>query len=214
MRKNEETFVIPASLLQSEDSSPSMQLPDPRLLSYYRNREARTLWLDDEVTEESALGLVRAILEYNREDADIPVEERVPIKLLIFSYGGDALSCLSLIDTIEASKTPVHTVNMGAAMSAALLILLAGHKRYCLPRSTALAHSGSGGTGGTYEQTEAQMKDYQRFVKLMRDYIMERTNIDKKTMDKNKSREWFLYAEDQVKYHVVDEIVSSTDQIK
>lgn len=214
MRKNEETFVIPASLLQGADESSTMQLPDPGLLSYYRNREARTLWLDDEVTEQSALSLVRAILEYNREDADIPVEERVPIKLLIFSYGGDALSCLSLVDTIETSKTPIYTVNMGAAMSAALLILLAGHKRYCLPRSTALAHSGSGGTGGTYEQTEAQMKDYQHFVKLMRDYIMERTNIDKKTMDKNKSREWFLYAEDQVKYHVVDEIVSSTDQIK
>lgn len=209
--RNDGTILLPASLFTD---GATLQLPEPGLLSYYRNREARTLWLDDEVNEQSALLLVRAILEYNREDANIPVEGRTPIKLLIFSYGGDALSCLSLIDTIEMSKTPVYTVNMGAAMSAALLILLAGHKRFCLPRSTALAHSGSGGTSGTYEQTEAQMKDYQHFVKLMRDYIMERTNIDKKTLDKNKSKEWFLYAEDQLKYHVVDEIVSSTDQIR
>jgi ATP-dependent protease ClpP protease subunit len=102
---------------------------------------------------------------------------------------------------------------MGVAMSAGLLILLAGHKRFCLKNSTALAHSGSGGASGTFEQTEAQMKDYKRFVDTMRSYIIERTNIDTKTLNKYKSKEWYLYAADQVTYHIVDKIVDDMSEI-
>ena len=98
-------------------------------------------------------------------------------------------------------------------MSAGLLILLACHNRFCLKKSTALAHSGTGGTCGTFEQAESQMKDYQRFVKTMREYILERTTIDVKTLNKYKSKEWYLYADDQVTYHIVDKIVDDIDEI-
>ncbi|MBO7732596.1 MAG: ATP-dependent Clp protease proteolytic subunit [Methanobrevibacter sp.] len=187
-------------------------LPDPHLLTYYKDESERIIWIDSEI-DESILDVIRLILAYNREDKNIPVEQRKPIKLLLYSYGGDGQACFGLIDVIAMSKTPVYTVNMGVAMSAGLLILLAGHKRFCMPRSTALAHSGSGGTSGTFEQTEAQMKDYQHFVKMMRDYISERTTIDAKTLAKNKGKEWYLYAEDQLAYHVVDEIVTDLDLI-
>ena len=102
---------------------------------------------------------------------------------------------------------------MGVAMSAGLLILLAGHKRFCLKKSTALAHSGSGGAQGTYEQTEAQMKDYKRFVDTMRNYIVDRTHIDTKTLNKYKTKEWYLYSEDQLNYGIVDKIVDDIDEI-
>ena len=102
---------------------------------------------------------------------------------------------------------------MGVAMSAGLLILLAGHKRFCLKNSTALAHSGAGGACGTFEQTEAQMKDYKRFIDTMRNYIIERTSIDTKTFNKYKSKEWYLYAEEQLKYHIVDKLIDDIDEI-
>lgn len=187
-------------------------LPNPKLLSFYSCKESRIIWVDDDI-DESVLEVSRTILEYNRQDAGIPVEQRKPIKILLYSYGGDGQACFELIDVISLSKTPVYTVNMGVAMSAGLLILLAGHKRYCMPRSTALVHSGSGGTSGTFEQTEAQMKDYQHFVKMMRDFIMERTKIDQKTLAKNKGKEWYLYPEDQIAYGVVDEVVADIDLI-
>lgn len=190
----------------------NMQLPSPELLTYYRNLEDRVIWIDYGV-DESILEVSKLIMYFNRLDKDIPVENRKPIKLLLYSYGGDGQACFSLLDIIALSKTPVWTINMGVAMSAGLLILLAGHKRFCLKNSTALAHSGSGGTCGTYEQTEAQMKDYQRFVKTMRDYIIERTDIDAKTLNKYKSKEWYLYSEDQTKYRVVDKIIDDIDEI-
>lgn len=190
----------------------NLQLPDPELVTYYRNLEDRVIWIDYGV-DESILEISKLIMYFNKLDKDIPIEDRQPIKLLLYSYGGDGQACFSLLDIIALSKTPVWTINMGVAMSAGLLILLAGHKRFCLKNSTALAHSGSGGTSGTFEQTEAQMKDYQRFVKTMRDYIIERTDIDTKTLNKYKNKEWFLYSEDQLKYGIVDKIIDDIDEI-
>jgi ATP-dependent Clp protease protease subunit len=190
----------------------NVQLPSPELLTFYRNLEDRVIWIDYSV-DETVLEVSKLIMHFNKEDKDVPVEERKPIKLLLYSYGGDGQACFSLLDVIALSKTPVYTINMGVAMSAGLLILLAGHKRFCLKTSTALAHSGSGGTSGSFEQTEAQMKDYKRFVDTMRNYILERTKIDTKTFNKYKTKEWYLYAEDQCKYGIVDKIVEEIDEI-
>ena len=199
------TLAIPQNL-------ENLQLPNPALLTYYRDLEDRTIWIDYGV-DESILEVSKLIMYFNKLDKGIPAEERKPIKLLLYSYGGDGQACFSLLDVITLSKTPVYTVNMGVAMSAGLLILLGGHKRFCLKNSTALAHSGSGGASGTFEQTEAQMKDYKRFVETMRNYILERTNIDTRTLNKYKSKEWYLYANEQVKYHVVDKIIDDIDEI-
>ena len=190
----------------------TLQLPSPELLTYYRNLEDRVIWIDYGV-DETILEVSKLIMYFNREDKGIPVEQRKPIKLLLYSYGGDGQACFSLLDIIGLSKTPVWCVNMGVAMSAGLLILLAGHKRFCLKTSTALAHSGSGGTSGSFEQTEAQMKDYKRFVDTMRNYILDRTNIDTKTFNKYKSKEWYMYSEDQLKFGVVNQIVEDIDEI-
>ena len=190
----------------------NLQLPSPELLTYYRNLEDRVIWIDYGV-DEGILEVSKMIMRFNKEDKDIPVEQRKPIKLLLYSYGGDGQACFSLLDVIALSKTPVHTINMGVAMSAGLLILLAGHQRFCLKTSTALAHSGSGGASGTFEQTEAQMKDYKRFVDTMRNYIIERTNIDTKTFNKHKNKEWYIYSEEQIQYGICHQIVEDIDDI-
>lgn len=190
----------------------NMQLPSPELLTYYRNLEDRVIWIDYGV-DETILEVSKLIMYFNKLDKDISVEERKPIKLLLYSYGGDGQACFSLLDVIALSKTPVWCINMGVAMSAGLLILLAGHKRFCLKNSTALAHSGSGGTQGSYESTEAQMKDYKHFVQTMRDYIIERTKIDQKLMNKKKSQEWYIYSSEQVELGIVDKIIDDIDEI-
>ena len=198
-------IIIPQSL-------ENLQLPSPELLNYYRNLEDRVIWIDYGV-DETILEVSKLIMYFNKEDKGVPIKQRQPIKLLLYSYGGDGQACFSLLDVIGLSKTPVYTINMGVAMSAGLLILLAGHQRFCLKNSTALSHSGSGGASGTFEQTEAQMKDYKRFVDTMRNYIIERTNIDTKTLNKYKNKEWYLYAEDQCKFGIVNKIIDDIDEI-
>ena len=182
--------------------------PDPDLLTFYNNLKNREIWLDDSIDDHS-LEIGKQIMRFNKQDEGIPVEDRKPIKIYLHCYGGDAAVCFSLMDIINLSKTPVYTYNMGVAMSAAFLILISGHKRFTLPTATALIHSGSGGAQGTFEQTQAQMKDYNHTVEKMREYVLQKTKIDVKTFNKHKNSEWYMYVEDQLKYGVVDEVMSS-----
>lgn len=191
-----------------------IKLPDPCVLDYYKNKEERVIILDFEIDDSIMREIGGMILEYNRADKGIPVEERKKIVILINSPGGCLESTYATIALMRISRTPIVTVNMNMAYSAAGLILLAGHKRYCLPRSQMLIHSGSAsGIGGNYEDIQEGTKSYKKMVEEMREFIMSSTNIDKTTMNKNKSKDWYLDVETQVKLGCVDEILNDIDDI-
>lgn len=183
------------------------QLPNPDLLTYYKDLDDRIIWIDHDVSE-TVLEYSKMILRWNKEDHDIPVESRKPIKILVYSYGGDLNACFSLLSIMKLSKTPIYTYNLGVAMSAGGLILLAGHKRFCTERSTMLIHSGSGSQSGNYEEVKAQSKDYDHSISLMKKFIMERTKIDQKTLNKHKALDWYIYAEEQVSLGIVDSVIT------
>jgi ATP-dependent Clp protease protease subunit len=189
-----------------------MKLPSPDLVRYYKDYDDRNISIDFDI-DDSLFDVTKQILEYNRKDRDIPVEKRKPINIYIMSFGGELYPAYALISTILASKTPVNTINMGVAMSAGLLILLAGHKRYAMKYSTAMIHQGSGGAQGTFSEMEEQQKNYRKLIDSMRDYILERTKIDVKLYNKNKSKDWFLSDKEQVDLGIVDEVVTDLDSI-
>mgnify|MGYP001772483134 CR=1 FL=1 len=120
-----------------------LKLPDPCLVDYYVNKKNRLITIDFDIDNSLMREIGELIMEYNRQDKVIPVDEREKIVVLINSYGGDLESTYATIAIMELSKTPIITVNMNCAYSAAGLLLLAGHKRYCMPRSQMLIHSGS-----------------------------------------------------------------------
>lgn len=191
-----------------------IKLPDPCTLDYYKNKEDRIIILDFEIDDSIMREIGGMILEYNRADKGIPVEERKKIVILINSPGGCLESTYATIALMQMSKTPIITVNMNMAYSAAGLILLAGHKRYCLPRSQMLIHSGSAsGIGGNYEDIQEGTKSYKKMVEEMREFIMSSTNIDKAIMNKNKSKDWYLDVDTQVKLGCVEGILTDIDDI-
>lgn len=190
----------------------NLQLPNPELLNFFKNLEDRIIWIDTDI-DDYLLEQVKQILIWNKEDKDTPLENRKKIKMFIFSYGGTLDSCFTMIDVCKLSKTPIVTFNMGIAMSAGLLLLLCGDERYSLQKSQALIHSGSGGSGGTYEQQVAQMSTYTKLVEMMRDYIIERTKIDKKLFNSKKAKDWYIFAEEQVSLGIVNGIVDNIDML-
>ena len=190
----------------------NIKLPEPELLEYYNNLNERTIWIDYEI-DDAIIEVSKMILRFNKEDVNIPIQDRKPIKLLLFTYGGSVDVTFQLIDVIRLSKTPVYTYNMGVSMSAGFQILISGHKRFCLPNSIALYHSGSGKTSGTYEQTEAQMKEYKRSITVFEQLTLAQTKIDAKTFSKNKTKEWYMDVNDQLKYGIVDSVITDLDQV-
>lgn len=190
----------------------TLQLPDPQLLTYYKDLDRRCFWIDGEIGED-ILDIGKKIIEFNRVDRDKPVDQIVPVRICVFSIGGLLDATLSLVNICEISRVPIYTYNMGIAMSAGLLVLLAGHKRFCLEGSRAMIHSGSGGVGGTYEQVESATKDYKEVIEYMRKYILRKTKITPQMFGKKKDRDWYLYQNDQIELGVVDSVITSIDDL-
>lgn len=190
----------------------NLQLPAPELVTYYKNDNNRIFWIEDEIGD-GLFEYSKQILRFNQEDKDIPVEERKPIKFFIDSPGGDLETMLAFIGLVGISKTPIWMINAGIAYSAAGLILMSGHKRFALPNSQCLIHTGSGQLGGTFDQTTEQMKNYKQMVEKMKNFIISHTNIDQKLFNKNKSKDWFITTEEQLSLGIVDKIVDDLDEI-
>lgn len=199
-------IVIPAG------SGANMELPDPGLLNYFTDLERRTIWIDFEI-DSTLLEVSRKIIQWNYDDRDIKVDDRIPIFLMIFSPGGDLDATMHCVDIIRLSKTPVVTVNTGIAMSGGMNLLIAGHRRLCLPHARGMIHTGSGGLSGTFDQVSAAADDYKVQISEMKDYILTRTNIDPRTYSKKKNKDWYLNSAEMVKYGIVDEVVDDISKI-
>lgn len=192
----------------------NVKLPSPELMAYYEDYNDRKIYITCDI-DESLFDVVRQIMIYNKEDRDndISVEKRKKIYVYIYSYGGDLTAAYSLINTIMCSQTPVVTVNLGNAMSAGALIFLAGTERYTHKFGTVLLHSGSGSVGGTFEQAESSMENYKKLVAIMKDYIIERTNIDSKLYTKNAKKDWYITAEECIQLGIATKIITNLDEI-
>ena len=82
------------------------------------------------------MALIRQIMFYNADDKRkrIAKEDRKPIKVCIYSYGGDVNIGKAVMAAIEASETPVWTINMGTAysMGCILRLLFTKVRHHCL----------------------------------------------------------------------------------
>ena len=157
------------------------------------------------------LDLTSKIMKWNAEDRLVPVEERIPIRIYIFSPGGDLAVTMNTVSVMRMSKTPIYTYNMGECFSGAFVLLIAGHKRFALPYSRAMCHFGSGVVGGTYGQTDNAMKDYKVQVEAMKAFILSRTTIPQKMLNKKMADDWYLTLDEQIANGVVDEMIEFID---
>lgn len=195
------------------ESTANMQLPDPQLRDYYRDEQDRVFWLDNQI-DEGTLELSKAIIRYNKEDKGKPIEERVPITIMIDSPGGSVEVLLSLIKIIEISKTPIRTVCYCTAFSAAADLLASGHTgmRYALPGCSVMMHAGSAQYCGTAQQVDAAKKFYDNMSKRVTAHVYSRTEIDSKTQKKMKD-DYYMTEEDALKLKIVDHIISDLDEL-
>ncbi len=199
-------IVIPVELKDTK-------LPFPDEITYWELRAKRTYWIDFEIGEDySLIELAKEIVRLNIEDKD--VEDPKPITLYIHSYGGDLRQAIFFCDLIESSHVPIITVATGAAMSAGLLIFLAGKRRYAFNHSQVLIHQGSGASSGSYEEMDAAQKAYKREIDRMKDFILSHTTIYESTYEKHKKGDWYLTGKDLIKFGVADKIISSFNEIQ
>ena len=153
------------------------------------------------------------IMAFNEEDhaarnALTEYEER-PITIVVNSDGGGVHAALALIGVFETSRTPIHTYVYGRAMSAGMLIALAGHVRYAHHMASYMYHELSFGNHGKIEQQRSDLQEFERLMKTIDKFILNRTDIDPKLLDKKESRDWYLTAQEALEYGICDFLIEA-----
>lgn len=203
-----EPIVAQPLIVQMPDNS----LPNPDSVSYYALEKERKIYLDSAIGPEN-LSLHRMILRWNMEDAGKSAEERRPIRIYIMSYGGDLDYMWTMVDIINTSKTPVYTINIGVAASAASLIFISGHRRIMMPSSKVIIHEGSAAMAGDAVKVMDATDSYRRELKRMKEYILRKTRIPQQTLIRRKNNDWTIDAACCLKYGVCDQIAESLEEV-
>jgi ATP-dependent protease ClpP protease subunit len=132
----------------------------------------RQIFFND-IIDDNLVAFYYQILQWNKEDKDVLVENRKPIKIFINSDGGEVDAVMNFIDMIKLSKTPIITIGMGKCYSSGGLMLIAGHKRYILSNTKFLLHDGSTGAIGNTGKVLDNLEFTQKMEQRLKNYILE-----------------------------------------
>lgn len=165
----------------------------------------RIIFLCDEI-ESDVCNIIKAQLLY-LEQLD-PNEE---IKIYIDSPGGSVYSGLGLLDTMELVKPPISTINTGLAASMAAVLLCSGDKgrRKALKRSRTMIHQPMAGFGGYLQASDLEIdaKEINSLKRELHQIISQRTGQDTNKVEKDSDRDYWMTADEALKYGMIDEIV-------
>lgn len=180
-----------------------------QLVDHYQSFNDRNIVIG-EIGYEIAVAVDSIIRFWNKvdEEAGLAVEERKPIKIYLHSPGGFLTSTFTMIDAIKMSKTPVYTIAMGETYSGGFFIFLAGHKKFAYPHASFLYHEGATANGGDANKFRNFAKFYEVQLEQLRQVVLNNSSISEEEYEKHIKDDWWLTAEEAVKYGIADEILT------
>ena len=216
MRKEQEDYIeledLVDGMLDVIGHPETLKLPQLQQVEDYILYGQRRIWLEEQV-DNGVLEVERRIFLWNLADRELLAEDRKPIWMYIFNYGGSSDAEQSLIDVMDASITPIYTVNLGVCLSAAAEIFTAGKKRFMLPNARTMYHQGFVATQGDVQKVNTQMADYNRQLEKTKHFLLERTKIPPELYEQHKYDDWWLDADECIRYGVCDHIIRSLDEV-
>ena len=169
---------------------------------FFNNRSVQ-LW--GVVDDKSARDVVSKMLLL---DVDKPGEE---IKFYINSPGGVVTSGMVMYDTMQMMKSPVTTICMGLAASMGSILLSGGKKgkRYIFPSGEVMIHQPSlgGYIRGVSADLEIQARQTKRVKDLGAKILAENCGKTVEQILKDFDRDYWMDANEAIKYGIVDKIV-------
>jgi len=170
---------------------------------YSRLLKDRIIFLGDEVTDDTANLIIAELLFL---EAQNPEQD---IQLYINSPGGSVTAGLAIYDTMQYVKSDVATICVGQASSMGAVLLAAGAegKRFSLPNSRIMIHQPMGGFRGQATDIEIHAKEILFLKERLTDILHSHSKKDKKTLKKDMERDFFMSADDAVKYGLIDSVV-------
>ena len=172
---------------------------------YSRLLKDRIVFLGDGIDDHVANLVVAQLLFLESEDPD------KDISLYINSPGGVISSGMAIYDTMQYVKCPVSTICVGQAASMAAVLLAAGApgKRFALPYARVMIHQPSGGSQGQAADIEIQAKEILRLKDILNRILVQHTGQPLKRIAADTDRDFFMSAEEAVRYGLVDRVIDN-----
>lgn len=134
-----------------------------------------------------------------------------PIWIYINSPGGSVSDGWTIIDTMNAVKAPVYTVNVGLCASMAAAIFSAGEKRYMLPHAFTMIHQVSCNVGGNIQDISVMLQHSEVLNKLTMNFIAERSGKKYDDIINMTHRDHWMDAKESIEFGIADKIFGEGD---
>ncbi|MBD3224028.1 MAG: ATP-dependent Clp endopeptidase proteolytic subunit ClpP [Caldithrix sp.] len=170
---------------------------------YSRLLKERIIFLGIPIDDNVASLVISQLLFLEADDPD------KDIFLYINSPGGVVTSGLAIYDTIQYIKPDVVTNCMGQAASMGALLLAAGSKgkRYALPHSRIMIHQPLGGAEGQASDIQIAANEIVRMRQTLNEILARQTGQDLSRIEKDTDRNFFMSADEAVKYGIIDKVL-------
>ena len=170
---------------------------------YSRLLKERIIFLSGEIHNEMADLIVAQLLFLEAEDPD------KDIQIYINSPGGSVSAGFAIYDTMQYIKPDVSTICVGLAASMGAFLLASGTKgkRYALPNADIMIHQPLGGTQGQAEDIRIQAEKILEIRKRINKILSEKTGQDIEIINRDTDRDYYLNAEEAVKYGLIDKVM-------
>ena len=182
---------------------------DPIMYQYFNQLlRKRTIILNAEIDESILETVVLPLKDFEEQESDKPVT------LILNTPGGSVADGLMLCNVIDNYKIPLEIIVPSYACSMGTIILCSGNKnpnvtKKAYPFSFALFHSGQTYVGGESTSVEDVMNFNKGVDNKIRDYIIANTNITEELYDAHHRKQWYISAEEMLKYGLIDEIIGA-----
>lgn len=183
---------------------------------YSRLLQDRIVWLDTEIGDYVSRLICTQILYLEAEGQQLDASDRA-IKLYINSPGGSVMDGLAIYDIMQYVSCPVYTYCVGMCASMASVLLAAGEKghRYIFENAEVMIHQVLGGI--PYDQASNVLRSAEHMAHLkqkMNNILSKHTGQKVSKIEKDTDRDYYLQAEEAVKYGLVDEVVNPPSSTK
>lgn len=190
------SYLVPTVLEKSFDGERAFDI-------YSRLLKDRIIFIGEEINEQTANLIIAQLLFLAYEDS------KKDIKIYINSPGGSVYDGLAIFDTMKFIKPDVQTIGIGLQASMGAFLLSSGTKgkRFVLPNSRIMIHQPSSGTQGKVTDQEISLRESIYLKHRLNEIMAKNTGQKIAKIEKDADRDFWMSAEEAVKYGLVDEVI-------
>lgn len=163
----------------------------------------RIIFLGSPINDQVANLIIAQLLYLDAESRE------KDIYMYINSPGGSITAGLAIYDTMQYVGADLVTICIGQCASMATVLLSSGAKgkRFALPTSRIMLHQPWGGVEGTAQDIEIHAKEILRLKKIVNEILSKHTGQPISKIELDTQRDFFMSAEEALKYGIIDKII-------